>query len=105
MSVQALASYNVRLLVGAVVTTIGAAALYNRMWFTEVFPPDASALMYQAWIWMWPTSVIVTLIGLMILPPGRGRYVSWGCFVLFVLATGIHAIVRDLYFDDYMLWW
>ncbi len=54
---------------------------------------------------MWPTSVIVTLIGLMILPPGRGRYVSWGCFVLFVLATGIHAIVRDLYFDDYMLWW
>ncbi len=61
--------------------------------------------MSQAWIWMWPTSVIVTLIGLMILPPGRGRYVSWGCFVLFVIATGIHAIVRDLYFDDYMLWW
>ena len=75
------------------------------MWFTEVYPSDASDLMFQAWLWLWPMSVIVTLVGLLILPAGRGRSVSWACFVLFVLATGIHAIVQGLYFDERTLWW
>ena len=95
----------IRLLVGATLATVGAASLYNALWFMLTFPESADQLKFQALLWLWPLSVIVLLTGLLVLPTGRGRTISWCCFILFVLATGIHLLIQDFYFDDRLLWW
>ncbi|MCY3922020.1 MAG: hypothetical protein OXG27_06450 [Chloroflexi bacterium] len=97
---------NTRSCVGATLTVIGAAALYNAMWFMLVPPSmeETAALGFQVLLWFWPMSAIVTLLGLLTLPPSRGRTISWSCFVVFVLATGIHAVVRGLYLEYELVW-
>ena len=96
---------NPRLLIGATLLVVGSAGLYNAMWLMLVFPPGHFELWFQTSLWLWPMSVIVILVGLLTLTPGRGRTIGWYCFVLFVLANAIPMLVRGLDFDDRILWW
>ena len=105
MSLTRLHMSNPRLLIGTTITMVGVAALYNAMWLKIIERLTDDPLMLQAMLLLWPTSIIAILVGLLTLPPGRGRAISWSCFVLFVLAIATHFLVRGLYFNDRFLWW
>ena len=105
MLMKLLNPLSTRLFVGSAMVTLGAAAVYNALWF--MFQPgiDVSPQRFELLLWIWQVSVLILLTGLLILPPGRGRAICWSGFVVFVIATLIHVVLQGWQFDERILWW
>ena len=97
-------SSNIRFLIGGSVTGFGAIAWYNTMWYMLSPGSDIYGVRFQALLWLWPMCIVVILLGLVTLPPGRGRTTAWTCFVVLAIGTAAHAWFNGYSFDDRLLW-